>query len=46
MPPPIDRDAGIRCYVLDPDGYMIAVGQSPGLLENRVAIARPEDLSG
>src|SRR6266567_7975766 len=30
--PPIDRGAGIRCYMLDPDGYLIEVGQSTGLL--------------
>ena len=30
--PPIDRGAEIRCYMRDPDGYMIEVGQSTGLL--------------
>ena len=25
---PIDRGAEIRCYMRDPDGYMIEVGQS------------------
>jgi hypothetical protein len=29
---PIDRGAEIRCYVRDPDGYLIEVGQSTGLL--------------
>jgi predicted enzyme related to lactoylglutathione lyase len=28
--PPIDRGAEIRCYMRDPDGYMIEVGQSTG----------------
>ena len=26
--PPIDRGAEIRCYLRDPDGYLIEVGQS------------------
>ena len=28
--PPIDRRAEIRCYMRDPDGYMIEVGQATG----------------
>ena len=44
--PPIDRRAEIRCYMRDPDGYMIEVGQSTGLLEGRLAKKRPEDLPG
>ena len=44
--PPIDRGAEIRCYMRDPDGYMIEVGQSTGLLEGRLAKKRPEDLLG
>ena len=28
--PPIDRGAEIRCYMRDPDGYLIEVGQSLG----------------
>jgi catechol 2,3-dioxygenase-like lactoylglutathione lyase family enzyme len=43
---PIDRGAEIRCYMRDPDGYMIEVGQSTGLLEGRLAKKRPEDLPG
>jgi hypothetical protein len=31
--PPIDRGAEIRCYMRDPDGYLIEVGQATGLLE-------------
>jgi catechol 2,3-dioxygenase-like lactoylglutathione lyase family enzyme len=44
--PPIDRGAEIRCYMLDPDGYLIEVGQATGLLEGRLANKRPEDLRG
>jgi catechol 2,3-dioxygenase-like lactoylglutathione lyase family enzyme len=44
--PPIDRGAEIRCYLRDPDGYLIEVGQSTGLLEGRLAEKRPEDLPG
>jgi catechol 2,3-dioxygenase-like lactoylglutathione lyase family enzyme len=46
LTPPIDRGAEIRCYMRDPDGYMIEVGQSTGLLEGRLAKKRPEDLPG
>jgi catechol 2,3-dioxygenase-like lactoylglutathione lyase family enzyme len=44
--PPIDRGAEIRCYLRDPDGYLIEVGQSTGLLEGKLAKKRPEDLPG
>jgi catechol 2,3-dioxygenase-like lactoylglutathione lyase family enzyme len=44
--PPIDRGAEIRCYMRDPDGYLIEVGQSTGLLHSRLAAKRPEDLPG
>jgi predicted enzyme related to lactoylglutathione lyase len=44
--PPIDRGAEIRCYMRDPDGYMIEVGQATGLLEGRLARKRAEDLPG
>lgn len=44
--PPIDRGAEIRCYMRDPDGYLIEVGQSTGLLEGKLAKKRPEDLPG
>jgi catechol 2,3-dioxygenase-like lactoylglutathione lyase family enzyme len=44
--PPIDRGAEIRCYMRDPDGYLIEVGQSTGLLQGRLAEKRPEDLPG
>ena len=44
--PPIDRGAEIRCYMRDPDGYLIEVGQSTGLLEGHLAKKRPVDLPG
>jgi catechol 2,3-dioxygenase-like lactoylglutathione lyase family enzyme len=44
--PPIDRGAEIRCYLRDPDGYLIEVGQSTGLLHGRLAAKRPDDLPG
>lgn len=30
---PIDRKAELRCYMRDPDGYLIEVGQATGMLE-------------
>ncbi|GAA2119728.1 VOC family protein [Actinomadura napierensis] len=30
---PLDRKAEIRCYMRDPDGYLIEVGQATGLLK-------------
>jgi catechol 2,3-dioxygenase-like lactoylglutathione lyase family enzyme len=44
--PPIDRGPEFRCYMRDPDGYLIEVGQATGLLEGRLAKKRPEDLPG
>jgi catechol 2,3-dioxygenase-like lactoylglutathione lyase family enzyme len=44
--PPTDRQAEIRCYMRDPDGYLIEVGQSTGLLHGDLAAKRPEDLPG
>ncbi|HEY2551946.1 MAG TPA: VOC family protein [Streptosporangiaceae bacterium] len=44
--PPIDRGAEIRCYLRDPDGYLIEVGQATGLRQGRQAAKRPEDLPG
>jgi catechol 2,3-dioxygenase-like lactoylglutathione lyase family enzyme len=40
--PPIDRGAEIRCYMRDPDGYMIEVGQATGALHGEFAEKRPE----
>jgi catechol 2,3-dioxygenase-like lactoylglutathione lyase family enzyme len=44
--PPIDRGAEIRCYMRDPDGYLIEVGQATGVLRGQLAAKRPEDLPG
>ena len=44
--PPIDRGTEIRCYMRDPDGYLIEVGQSTGLRTGKLAKKRPEDLPG
>ncbi len=30
---PIDRGAEIRCYMRDPDGYLIEVGEATGILQ-------------
>lgn len=46
LTPPIDRGAEIRCYMRDPDGYLIEVGQSTGLLSGHLAAKRPGDLPG
>jgi catechol 2,3-dioxygenase-like lactoylglutathione lyase family enzyme len=43
---PIDRGAEVRCYMRDPDGYLIEVGQATGLLRGEFAAKRPEDLPG
>ena len=33
LTPPIDRGAEIRCYMRDPDGHLIEVGQATGVLK-------------
>ncbi len=33
LTPPQDRGGEIRCYVRDPDGYLIEVGQTTGVLD-------------
>ena len=33
--PPIDRGREIRCYIRDPDGHLIEVGQSTRVVEGR-----------
>lgn len=33
LTPPTDRGAEIRCYLRDPDGHLIEVGQSTGVLD-------------
>ncbi|MFJ4923329.1 VOC family protein [Streptomyces sp. NPDC088725] len=35
--PPIDRKAEVRCYLRDPDGYLIEVGQTTGILKGILA---------
>ena len=35
--PPIDRGREIRCYIRDPDGHLIEVGQSTRVVEARTA---------
>ncbi|MFE2102744.1 VOC family protein [Streptomyces sp. NPDC059468] len=37
LTPPIDRRAELRCYMRDPDGYLIEVGQATGLLKGILA---------
>jgi catechol 2,3-dioxygenase-like lactoylglutathione lyase family enzyme len=32
---PLDRGGEIRCYMRDPDGHLIEVGQTTGLLDDR-----------
>lgn len=39
---PVDRGSELRCYLRDPDGYLIEVGQSTGLLAGFQA-ATPTD---
>jgi hypothetical protein len=29
---PLDRKAELRCYLRDPDGYLIEIGQATGML--------------
>jgi catechol 2,3-dioxygenase-like lactoylglutathione lyase family enzyme len=39
---PLDRKAELRCYLRDPDGYLIEVGQATGMLEGIFADLPPE----
>jgi catechol 2,3-dioxygenase-like lactoylglutathione lyase family enzyme len=34
---PLDRTSEVRCYLRDPDGYLIEVGQATGLLKGILA---------
>jgi catechol 2,3-dioxygenase-like lactoylglutathione lyase family enzyme len=34
LTPPIDHGREIRCYLRDPDGHLIEVGQATGILES------------
>lgn len=45
LTPPIDRKAELRCYIRDPDDYLIEVGQATGMLEGIFADA-PADATG
>jgi len=38
---PMDRKAELRCYMRDPDGYLIEVGQATGMLEGIFADPSP-----
>jgi hypothetical protein len=40
LTPPIRSGAEIRCYMREPDGYMIEVGQATGLLTGELAKKR------
>lgn len=44
--PAFDRGAELRCYLRDPDRYLIQIGQSTGLLHGEHAAKGPEDLPG
>jgi catechol 2,3-dioxygenase-like lactoylglutathione lyase family enzyme len=35
LTPPIDRGVELRCYIRDPDGHLIEVGQTTGLTAGR-----------
>ena len=35
LTPPIDHGAEIRCYIRDPDGHLIEVGQPTGMLRQQ-----------
>jgi catechol 2,3-dioxygenase-like lactoylglutathione lyase family enzyme len=37
LTPPIDRGREIRCYLRDPDGHLIEVGQSTGVLRRETS---------
>ncbi|ASU81037.1 VOC family protein [Actinopolyspora erythraea] len=41
LTPPLDREAELRCYLRDPDGYLIEVGQATGMLRGRFADPPP-----
>ncbi|MGX7761510.1 VOC family protein [Streptomyces angustmyceticus] len=44
LTPPIDRRAELRCYLRDPYGHLIEVGQATGMLKG--IYARTDDSSG
>lgn len=40
---PLDRKAELRCYLRDPDGYLIEIGQATGMLEGVFADKQQDD---
>jgi catechol 2,3-dioxygenase-like lactoylglutathione lyase family enzyme len=40
---PLDRKAEIRCYLRDPDGHIIEIGQATGMLHGILADRRAQD---
>jgi catechol 2,3-dioxygenase-like lactoylglutathione lyase family enzyme len=40
---PLDRKAEMRCYLRDPDGYLIEIGQATGMLRGIYADRHAED---
>ncbi|MFE4643267.1 VOC family protein, partial [Streptomyces sp. NPDC056730] len=40
---PLDRKAELRCYLRDPDGYLVEVGQATGMLHGVFADPTPAD---
>ena len=40
---PLDRKAEIRCYLRDPDGHLIEIGQASGMLRGIYADQHAED---
>lgn len=40
---PLDRKAELRCYLRDPDGYLIEIGQATGMLEGIFADPSPSN---
>jgi catechol 2,3-dioxygenase-like lactoylglutathione lyase family enzyme len=40
---PLDRKAEIRCYLHDPDGYLIEIGQATGMLHGIYADRLAQD---
>lgn len=39
---PLDRKAELRCYLRDPDGYLVEIGQATGMLEGVYADPAPD----
>jgi catechol 2,3-dioxygenase-like lactoylglutathione lyase family enzyme len=37
LTPPLDRGREIRCYIRDPDGHLIEVGQATAILQGRTS---------